>query len=310
MSVATVRQLDAESDDFVAEQSVLPCVGYHGDRIVMDWERYFRLIDESGTNPGRSLIKLFEMAGPCMILIDEWIAYARQLYEKHDLPAGSFDTQFTFAQALTEAATDSKNAFVVLSVPSSDIELGGTAGKDALNRLENVVARKEATWQPASSEEGFEIVRRRLFKPIASEELFRQRDTVVRAFIENYRAGGKGFPSDASSADYEKRMKSVYPIHPDLFDRLYTEWSNLDRFQRTRGVLRLMAAVIHELWEQGDQNMMIIPGMLPLHQPAVTKELFRYLEPSWPVIVEADAVVRQRQVPPRPRDVDRRSRRI
>ncbi|MEX1027211.1 MAG: Swt1 family HEPN domain-containing protein [Candidatus Paceibacterota bacterium] len=247
-----------------------------------------RQADESGTNPGRSLIKLFDMAGPCLILIDEWIAYARQLYEKHDLPAGSFDTQFTFAQALTEAAADSKNTFVVVSIPSSDIELGGTAGKEALNRLENVVARKEATWQPASSEEGFEIVRRRLFKPIVSDDLFRQRDTVVRAFIETYRAGGKDFPADAGSADYEKRMKAAFPIHPDLFDRLYTEWSTLDRFQRTRGVLRLMAAVIHELWEQGDQNLMILPGMLPLHQPTVTKELIRYLEPSWPVIVEAD----------------------
>jgi len=244
--------------------------------------------DQSGTNPGRSLIKLFEAVGPCMILIDEWIAYARQLYEKHDLPAGSFDTQFTFAQALTEAAAISKNTFVVVSIPSSDIELGGTAGKEALHRLENVVARKEATWQPASSEEGFEIVRRRLFKPITSEDLFRQRDAVVRAFIESYRASGKDFPSEATSADYEKRMMAAYPIHPDLFDRLYTEWSTLDRFQRTRGVLRLMASVIHELWENEDKNLMILPGMLPLHHPSVTKELTRYLEPSWPVIVEAD----------------------
>jgi predicted AAA+ superfamily ATPase len=244
--------------------------------------------DQTGTNPGRSLIKLFDSVGPCLILIDEWIAYARQLYEKHDLPAGSFDTQFTFAQALTEASASSKNTFVVVSIPSSDIELGGTAGKEALNRLENVVARKEATWQPASAEEGFEIVRRRLFKPIASDELFRQRDAVVRAFIETYRASSKDFPTDSSSADYEKRMKDAYPIHPDLFDRLYTEWSTLDRFQRTRGVLRLMAAVIHELWETSDKNLMILPGMLPLHQPSVTKELIRYLEPSWPVIVGAD----------------------
>ncbi|MEQ8786520.1 MAG: Swt1 family HEPN domain-containing protein [Pirellulaceae bacterium] len=247
-----------------------------------------RQADQSGTNPGRSLIKLFDMVGPCLILIDEWIAYARQLYEKHDLPAGSFDTQFTFAQALTEAAADSDNTFVVVSIPSSDIELGGTAGKEALNRLENVVARKEATWQPASSEEGFEIVRRRLFKPIASDDLFRQRDAVVRAFIENYRAGGKDFPSDTATADYEHRMKAAYPIHPDVFDRLYTEWSTLDRFQRTRGVLRLMASVIHELWENSDKNLLILPGMLPLQEPAVTKELTRYLEPSWQVIVESD----------------------
>ena len=28
------------------------------------------------------------------------------------------------------------------------------------------------------------------------------------------------------------------PIHPEMFDRLYNDWSTLDKFQRTRGVLR------------------------------------------------------------------------
>jgi predicted AAA+ superfamily ATPase len=110
----------------------------------------------------------------------------------------------------------------------------------------------------------------------------------VRAFIETYRASGKDFPNEVASADYEKRMKAAYPIHPDVFDRLYSEWSTLDRFQRTRGVLRLMASVIHQLWENQDKNLMILPGMLPLNEPDVAKELTRYLEPSWQVIVESD----------------------
>ncbi len=244
--------------------------------------------DKTGTNPGEGLVELFLSVGPCMVLIDEWIAYARQLYEKHDLPAGSFDTQFTFAQALTEAAAAAKHALIVVSVPSSDIETGGRAGREALNRLENVVARKDAPWQPASAEEGFEIVRRRLFKPIASEDLFRERDNVIRTFIENYRANSKEFPVDAGSAEYEKRMRSAYPIHPDVFDRLYLDWSTLDRFQRTRGVLRFMAAVIHELWEKQDRNLLILPGMIPIDESAVRKELTRYLEPTWSAVVEAD----------------------
>ena len=42
--------------------------------------------------------------GPALILIDEWVAYARQLHDQSDLPAGGFETQFTFAQVLTESA--------------------------------------------------------------------------------------------------------------------------------------------------------------------------------------------------------------
>ena len=243
--------------------------------------------DKKGISPGDRLVELFKLAGPSLILIDEWVSYARQLYEKHDLPAGSFDAQFTFAQALTEAASAAKNVLLVVSVPASDIEVGGSAGKEALRRLENVVSRKEATWQPASTQEGFEIVRRRLFKPLATDS-FRKRDATVRAFMEQYRANAKEFPVEAAAADYEKRLTAAYPIHPDVFDRLYTEWSTLDRFQRTRGVLRLMAAVIHALWEREDKNLLILPGMLPMDDPNVRKELTRYLDPAWTPIVETD----------------------
>lgn len=247
-----------------------------------------RHADETGTNPGEDLVKLFDMAGPCLILIDEWVAYARQLYGEEKLPGGTFDTQFTFAQALTEAAAATRFTMVVVAIPTSDIETGGQHGKAALDRLVNVVARKEATWQPASTEEGFEIVRRRLFQPITDPAKFRARDAVIHAFIDLYRSNPQDFPPDCGSADYEKRMTSAYPIHPDLFDRLYTEWSTLDRFQRTRGVLRLMAAVIHELWEKQDRNLLILPGMIPMDDPIVRSELTRYLEPAWPPVIEND----------------------
>ena len=74
-------------------------------------------------------------------------------------------------------------------------------------------------------------------------------------------------------AEYEKRLRSAYPIHPEVFDRLYTDWSALPRFQRTRGVLRLMAAVIHQLWENGDPNPLILPSTIPVDAPAVQNEL-------------------------------------
>jgi hypothetical protein len=56
------------------------------------------------------------------------------------------------------------------------------------------------------------------------------------------------FPPESHAADYEKRIKAAYPIHPEIFHWLYTDWSTLVKFQRTRGVLRLMAAV------SGEQN--------------------------------------------------------
>lgn len=76
--------------------------------------------DEKATSPGDTLRTLLIEYGPCLILIDEWVAYARQLHDTNDLPAGTFDTQFTFAQALTESVKLAGNSLVVISLPASD----------------------------------------------------------------------------------------------------------------------------------------------------------------------------------------------
>ncbi|MDP9237927.1 MAG: Swt1 family HEPN domain-containing protein [Chloroflexota bacterium] len=255
--------------------------------------------DEKATNPGDRLRELFTKYGPCLILIDEWVAYARQLHDESDLPAGDFETHFSFAQALTESARIAPNCVLVISLPASDagasphtqgddIEVGGQRGRQALDRLSNVIGRSDQPWRPASAEEGFEIVRRRLFEPLADPAQFKDRDVVARAFADLYRTQHQEFPPECRDADYEKRLKAGYPIHPEIFDRLYTDWSTLVKFQRTRGVLRLMAAVIHSLWEKGDRNPLILPANIPIDDPRVQFELTRYLSDNWVPVIEKD----------------------
>jgi predicted AAA+ superfamily ATPase len=253
----------------------------------------------TATSPGDVLRELFNDYGPCLILIDEWVAYARQLHDQSDLPAGGFETQFSFAQVLTESAKLAKHCLLVISLPASDtsgiahahaddIEVGGTRGREALDRLRNVVGRLESSWRPASAEEGFEIVRRRLFQPITDPAHFKDRDVTARAFAELYRTQQAEFPPECRETDYEQRLKAAYPIHPEVFDRLYTDWSTLVKFQRTRGVLRLMAAVIHSLWEKGDRNPLILPANVAIDDARVQSELTRYLSDNWVPVIEKD----------------------
>ncbi|MGB4978106.1 MAG: DUF499 domain-containing protein, partial [Anaerolineae bacterium] len=255
--------------------------------------------DERATSPGDALRELFKEYGPCLILIDEWVAYARQLHDQSDLPAGGFETQFSFAQVLTESAKLAGNCLLVISLPASDttgsphtraddVEVGGQRGREALDRLRNVVGRVESSWRPASAEEGFEIVRRRLFEPLSDPAQFKDRDVVARAFADFYRSQHQEFPPECRDADYEKRIRAAYPIHPEIFDRLYSDWSTLIKFQRTRGVLRLMAAVIHSLWEKGDRNPLILPANIAIDDPRVQFELTRYLPDNWVPVIEKD----------------------
>ncbi len=251
--------------------------------------------DENATNPGEALQELLSHYAPALILIDEWVAYARQLLEEQRLPGGDFETQFTFAQALTEAVKAVPQTLLVVSLPASDdadevndIEVGGRRGREALRRLQNVIGRIESPWRPATQEESFEIVRRRLFKPIRDNAAFKKRDLTARAFADMYREQASEFPPDTREADYEKRIRASYPIHPEVFDRLYNDWSSLARFQRTRGVLRLMAAVIHVLWENGDKSPLIMPASLPLDADEVQRELVRHLPDNWTPIINKD----------------------
>ncbi|KOG77665.1 hypothetical protein ADK33_30195 [Streptomyces griseus subsp. rhodochrous] len=251
--------------------------------------------DRTGTNPGAALQDLLAAYAPCLILVDEWVAYARQLYDTENLPAGSFETHFTFAQNLTEAVEAVSGAQLVVSIPASDdgngpgqdTEVGGPAGQHALERLQNIIRRKADPWRPANADESFEIVRRRLFEPQRGEAQV-EINKAARVFTRFYANHKADFPSGVDSTDYEKRIKAAYPIHPELFARLYEDWSTLERFQRTRGVLRLMSAVIHALWRDGNQSPMIMPGDIPLADQHVASELTQYLEDRWKPILDTD----------------------
>ena len=242
--------------------------------------------DRRGVSPGSKALKdLFDECGPCLILMDELVAYAKKIYGVDGLPAGSFDNFITFIQEITEAARASKNSIVVASIPESDIEIGGDAGKTALEAIEHTFGRMESIWKPVAANEGFEVVRRRLFLDCKDPDA---RDMVCNSFSNMYQENASDFPMEAKEVEYRNRMVSCYPIHPEIFDRLYGDWATLERFQRTRGVLRLMAAVIHELWMANDSSPMIMPGSIPLNVPNVRDELVRHLPDTWNSIIDRE----------------------
>lgn len=253
--------------------------------------------DKTGTSPGEALRNLLQTYGPAIILIDEWVAYARQLITDKELPAGSFDTQFTFAQSLTETVSSIPGTMLVVSIPASDtggrgstdIEIGGEKGQRALERLQNVIRRVADQWRPSTRDESFEIVRRRLFQTTDAESQA-MIAAVSRAFVTMYRENSVQFPRDAVTAsnEYERRIRASYPLHPELLDRLYEDWSTLERFQRTRGVLKLVSSIVHELWTSNDTSPLILPGNVPLAASTVNTDLTQYLEDSWKPIIDSD----------------------
>jgi len=242
--------------------------------------------DSNGTSPGKDTLKtLLEAYAPCVILVDELVAYIRQFPDGAPLSGGSYDSNLSFIQSLTEATKLVPNALLLASLPESEIEAGSHRGVAALKAMEKTFGRVQALWKPVATEEAFEIVRRRLFEPVTDTKA---RDAVCRGFAEAYIEEGAKLPSETQETRYFERLVQAYPIHPEVFDRLYEDWTTLEGFQRTRGVLKLMAKVIYRLWKDQNQDLMILPGSLPLYDSGSRNELTYYLPAGWDAVLEKD----------------------
>ncbi len=232
-----------------------------------------------GTAPGGAqLDQLFEHVAPCVILIDELVAYVRNAESAQD-------NIYTFVHALTQSVRRNDKTALVVTLPESSIEAGSDAGMEALSRLEHLLGRIEAVWEPLEVNEAFEVVRRRLFGNVIDEA---ERDRTCERFSRMYNS--RDYPQGTSEQRYLERMKACYPIHPEIFDRLYEDWSAIPQFQRTRGVLRMMAHCVSRLYLNSDSSPLIMPGNLTLSDAALANEFVRLLGSQWsPVLSEVDS---------------------
>ena len=236
-----------------------------------------------GTAPGGAqLDALFQHVGPAVVLCDELVAYVRNVSEDR---VGSV---YTFIQALSESARRNPNVALIVTLPESEEEAGGDLGYQALSQLERVFGRIEAVHAPLETTEAFEVVRRRLFEdPKDSDALTETCDK----FAAMYRRTRREYPDHAAETSYRDRLEQCYPIHPEIFDRLYNDWSTIHNFQRTRGVLRLMALWIKRLYASQTPDPLILPANLPLDDQNLSEEFIKLLPGRWgPVASEIDGV--------------------
>lgn len=132
-----------------------------------------------------------------------------------------------------------------------------------------------------------EIIRRRLFQPLDADGE-KARDETVKAFADMYRKNAAEFPPEAKEKRYEELLRLSYPIHPELFDRLSKDWATLDKFQRTRGVLRFLANVIGVLWHSETRDPIITPARVPVAHERVRASVLYPLDPAFGAVVDRE----------------------
>jgi predicted AAA+ superfamily ATPase len=218
--------------------------------------------DEARANPKGLFKKVLEHCRPALILIDELADYCVSASAVKVEGSTLSDQTISFMQELTQAVSESNNCVAIITLPASAAEVGNTAQAfQVLTALEQKVRRIGSDTKPVADEEIYEVIRRRLFEEIGDAA---QIEAVASKYLQMYQENWMELPPHATKSEYKEKIKKSYPFHPELIDVFRVRWASSHTFQRTRGVLRLLAAIVSDLWKRRNSltgsNLLIDTG--------------------------------------------------
>jgi hypothetical protein len=248
--------------------------------------QFFAQNDQRRVSPGKAKLKEFLSAQqPFILLFDEILEYINRAagvaYEDTTLASQSF----AFFQELTETVAALLQGMMVVTLPSSYLEDYGERKEESLARLNKIFGRLESIETPVKGEEVYAIVRRRLFENEVDEAA---RQAVIHEYFKLYQGYRDDLPPKARDLDFKRKMELAYPFHPDVIDILYEKWSTFPSFQRTRGVLRLLANVVEDLYQREVNMDLILPGDLNLAHPAIRQEFLKHIGVEYEGVIGSD----------------------
>jgi len=230
--------------------------------------------DEQKIAPGTDMLgDLLQAAGPCLIMLDEILVY---LIKAGGVKVGDSTLRgntLTFLQELTIAVANCPHAVMVATLTSQLAEFFEEGGERVYETLEKVLGRIERVRQTVEGAEIYEVIRRRLFEDLGDPA---QHRATVEAYWAMNQKLGEDVPAACREPSYREEMLRAYPFHPELITTLYERWGTIPEFQRTRGVLRLLADVISDLYQRKDNEHLIQSGSINLGASAVRSELVKH----------------------------------
>jgi hypothetical protein len=225
-----------------------------------------RANDEAQRTTQGLFADVLRAAAPCLILLDELADYC---VGAAGVPVGDStlaDQTISFIQELTEAVQEVPGAVVVATLPASKMEVAQSEkGQEAFTTLEKRFYRLGADVKPVADDEIYDVVRTRLFESITPPGETDYPRQVAAAYYGMYTEHKREVPSEVCKASYREDIERAYPFHPTLIDSLYKRWGSHPDFQRTRGVLRLLASIVGDLWHRRDASTQSQPLIQPCH---------------------------------------------
>jgi len=236
--------------------------------------------DEKRLSQGRDIIeKILNNNKPVLLLIDELTEYI--------VKAKEFEDQvFAFSQELTEAVSKSLTQCVlVCTLPSSAPY--GERGEKVLSQLQRIFGRMQVIYTPVEGEEIYEIIRKRLFEDLGDTK---EHEIVASEYFDLYQRLGEEVPPEFREIRYKEKIKKAYPFHPETIDVLFERWGTIPTFQRTRGVLRLLAEIVHDNFVRQDPSPLIQPANINLSNSRIRRMFVDHIGEVFESVLGSDVV--------------------
>lgn len=247
--------------------------------------------DEQLIAPAGLFKQVLEKCKPALILIDELADYCVKASARKAGDSSLADQTISFMQELTEAVAGTNNCVAVITLPASPQEVGNTPQAQAiLSSLQKRVSRVGADTQPVADDEIFEVIRRRLFEDIGDKNTI---EAIATKYSDLYQQFWTELPTHAAKTEYKQRIVKSYPFHPELIDVFRIRWASHHDFQRTRGVLRLLASIVSDLWQRQQSlsggNLLIHSGVVNFaNLDAMSGQLKKLYGNGYDAVITAD----------------------
>lgn len=247
--------------------------------------------DQQLSAPKGLFKKVLDQCKPALILIDELADYCVSASAITVGKSSLADQTISFMQEFTEAVASTENCVAIITLPASVQEVANSPeAASILSSLQSRVSRVGADTQPVAEDEIYEVIRRRLFEDIGDKAYI---EKVANEYIALYEQHWTELPNNAAKNEYKQKIMQSYPFHPELVDIFKIKWASNNNFQRTRGVLRLLAAIVSDLWKRQQSlpgtNTLIHSGNVYLpNLDTVTSQLKKLYGNGYESVISAD----------------------
>ena len=234
------------------------------------------------TSPGRNKLKeILEKHQPILILMDEILVYTTKASGIKIGDSNLASQVLAFIQELTMTVGILEKTLLILTLPSSILEHYDENSERLFQQLQKITGRMEKVYTSVQDEEISQVIRKRLFSTIDEKEA----KNIIEEFLD-YAEKEKILPEGVEKSVYREKFLKSYPFQPEVIDVLYKRWGSFPTFQRTRGVLRILALVVHSL--KDSKNPFIRLGDFDLKIDEIRRELIKHIGQEYDSVIAAD----------------------